>query len=328
MSRHLATILMLSAALTGCGATPLVPSGANNFGPQVAAGWTSIRVTPEGTTGVDPCLIERKAGGYAIAYASDTLGDKHVYVTVSPDGQRWSAPVSVGKGPLTDEAPSLCEDEKGSLHVIFASNRGMRFGLYEATSTDAATWTDAEALPSDPDQAERPTMVPMASESLALAYETLGGSIHFRTRSAQGTWSAPSTVFDGAGDPTMALGADGKLVIAYKSYGKLYLRTQDPLGTWGAATVLSASGDVETPSLTRDAHDGWWLVCAEQSGDNWKLQERSTNRGTWSTEASLTAGPTDDEHPSALVNHSGERVLAFGVSSGARRGGIYFASHP
>lgn len=317
-----ALILSLTLALAGCGQNALMggPDGAG--APQVTAGWTLTRVTPEGVRAIEPSLIERKAGGFAIAYATDKLGDRHVYCTTSSDGQRWSAPVAIAKSGVTDESPALYEDAAGTLHLLFASNRSQRFGLYEATSADGASWSEAAALPEDPDQSYRPTVATLSSGTVALAYETLGGALRFRTRSLQGSWSEATTIHAGGGDPALSVLPDGRLALAYRSYGMLQLRSRSVIGTWSEPSELGSAG--AAPSLSTDREGSLWLVYAEGE-EAAKLQERRGDGKTWTAGSRLTAGDTDDLDPAAIVTRSGERVVTWGVKKDGRGQGLFFA---
>ncbi len=316
-------LISLALTLTGCGQNALMGGPSVSAAPQVTAGWTLTRVTPEGVRAVEPSLIERQGGGFAIAFSSDKLGDQHVYCTTSPDGSRWTAPVAVAKGPLTDESPALYEDAAGTLHLFFASNRSQRFRLYETTSPDGQTWSEAAALPEDPDQSYRPSVATLANGTLALAYETLGGAIRFRTKSAQGAWSEAATVHAGGGDPALAALSDGRLVVAYRSYGKLQTRTRSAAGAWGEASDLGTAG--EAPSLAAVTQGGLWLVYAAETDAAYKLTERKLEGAAWTSETGLTTGDTDDEDPAAIVTRSGERVMVWGARKDGRGQGLFFA---
>lgn len=318
-----ATLISLTVALTGCGQNALMSGPSSSGAPQVTAGWTLNRVTPEGVRAVEPSLIERQDGSFAIAFSTDKLGDQHVYCTTSPDGARWSAPVAVAKGPLTDESPALFEDAAGTMHLLFASNRSQHFRLYETTSREGQSWSEAVALPEDPDQSYRPTVAMLANGSLALAYETIGGALRFQTRNPQGTWGEAATVHAGGGDPALAALPDGRLMLAYRSYGKLQLRSRSAAGAWSEASDLGSTG--EAPSLSTDNQGGLWLVFAGEADTAMKLTERRGDGKTWTAGAELTTGNTDDEHPAAIVTRSGERVMTWGVRQDGRGQGLFFA---
>lgn len=317
-----ATLICLALALTGCGSNALMGVPGTGGAPQVAAGWTVSKVTPDGVRAAEPSLLERQAGTFAIAYHSTRLADRHVYVTTSADGQRWSAPAPVAPGALSDESPALYEDAAGTLHCLFASNRTQRYRLYESTSADGASWSEAIALPEDPDQSYRPSVATLGG-TLALAYETIGGALRFRTRGPQGTWSEATTVHQGGGDPALAALADGRLMLAYRSYGRLQVRSRSAAGVWSEASELGTSG--EAPSLAPDGQGGLWLVFAAEAGDTLKLTERRGDGKSWAAGAELTAGDTDDQDPAAIVTRSGERVMTWGAAKDGRGQGLYFA---
>lgn len=318
-----AALICLALTLTGCGTTALMSGPGASGAPQVAAGWTVTRVTPEGVRAVEPSLVERKAGGFAIAFATDKLGDRHVYCTTSPDGARWTPPVPVARGPLTDESPVLYEDASGTMHLFFASNRSQRFRLYETTSADGQAWSEAAPLPEDPDQSYRPSVAPLANGTLALAYETIGGAVRFRTRSAQGAWGEAATVHAGGGDPALAALPDGRLMLAYRSYGQLQTRSRSAAGAWSEPSELGTAG--EAPSLSSDGQGGLWLVYAAETDAALKLTERRLEGKTWSAGTGLTGGDTEDQDPAAIVTRSGERVMAWGARKDGRGQGLFFA---
>ncbi|MNX71732.1 hypothetical protein D3C86_1030570 [compost metagenome] len=322
MVRSLAT-LIAAAALTGCGANGMQGAPIGDAAPQVAQGWQSVKVAPDGTA---PCLVSRKAGGYALAYATDKLGDRHVYFTSSSDGERWTPPVAIAKGPLSDEAPALCEDASGTLHLFFGSNRTERYAVYETTSTDGQGWSAPEALPDDlkDDQdGNFPAIAPLPSGGLAIAYETYAG-IRFRTRSAQGKWTSGETVATTAGEPALTAGPDGKITLAYASYQKLYVRTRTAQGAWTAPAALTGAS-ADRPALASDGKGGLWLVHAQEAGDFSNLAERSYANGRWSEATALTLGATDDQAPSALFLPDGKRAVAWSSSKAGRASGLYFA---
>lgn len=322
MVRSLATLIAV-AALTGCGANGMQGALLSEATPQVAPGWTSVKVAPHGS---EPCLIARKAGGYAIAYATDKLGDRHVYFTASTDGERWTSPVAVAKGPLSDEAPALCEDDAGALHLFFGSNRDERYAVYETTSTDGQGWSAPEALPAelkDDQDGNFPAIAPLPSGGLAIAYETYAG-IRFRTRSAQGKWSNGETVATTAGSPALTAGSDGKITLAYMAYRKLYVRSRSTMGGWTAPTAL-AGVPAESPALASDGKGGLWMVHAQKAGEIWSLAERTLASGRWSEATALTLGETDDQAPSPLFLSGGKRAVAWGSTKDGRSSGLYFA---
>lgn len=322
MVRSLAT-LIAAAALTGCGAGGMQGALISDAAPRVAPGWTSVKVAADG---IEPCLVSRKAGGYAIAYATDKLGDRHVYFTSSADGARWTPPVAIAQGPLSDEAPALCEDAAGSLHLFFGSNRDERYAVYETTSSDGQAWSAAEALPAelkDDQDGNFPAIAPLPSGGLAIAYETYAG-IRFRTRNAQGKWTSGETVATTAGAPALAVGSDGKIALAFMSYQKLYVRGRSAAGAWTAPTEL-AGVPAETPALTADGQGGWWMVHTQQTGEYWNLAERTFASGRWSEAIALTLGETDDQTPSALFLGGGKRAVAWGSTKDGRASGLYFA---
>lgn len=322
MARRLAT-LIAACALTGCGANGMQGAPLSEATPQVAAGWRSVKVAPHG---IEPSLISRKAGGFALAYATDKLGDRHVYFTASADGERWTPPVAIAKGPLSDEAPALCEDASGQLHLFFGSNRDEQYVVYEATSTDGRAWSAPAALTTageDDREANFPSIAPLPSGGLALAYESLSG-IRFRTRDAQGAWTDAETVATTAGSPALSVGPDGKVTLAYTAYQKLYTRTRSSLGAWTAPSALPGA-PAESPALASDGQGGLWLVTAQQAAASWNLAERTFTSGRWSEATGLTLGETDDLTPSALLLPGGKRAVAWSSSKDGRASGLYFA---
>lgn len=323
MSRAL-TILAATIALAGCGSNTLLPVASVAVTPQVAAGWTTTQVTPSTSRGSEPCLVERHAGGFAIAYVKNKLGDHHVYFTTSPDGSNWSTPVVVAKGSLTDDAPALYEDELGKLHLVFASNRSLSFALYEATSTDGVTWSDAQALPEDLEEAYHPAVAILPDGGMALSYETIGGSIRFLTRPKSGKWSKAITVDDGL-EPCLLGMKDGSVLLSFNASDHLACRVRSAEGTWGAQLTVSETSAAETPWLSMDGAGSVFLSYVEKTSGVSKLVERKRQGGSWATAISLTMGPTVDSHPAAIITKSGEHALAWAYSSDALPGGIAFA---
>ena len=321
-------VIAIATTLSGCGTLVLpraTPQPATT--PQLASGWQVMSVTGAESDAIDPALIERKAGGYVLAYATDRLGDKHVFVTTSPDGVRWSTPVAVAKSELTDESPALWEDAHSRIHLLFASNRTNQYGLYEATSSDAVAWGNAVTLPADTQEAYHPSAALLASGSAAIAYETLGGTLRFRTRAADATWGDPSTVYQGGADPSLVAQPDGSLVVAFKSYQRLYLRSRSTMGVWSQSAEVPVESEAETPCLALDGHGGLWMVYAQQDGMNWKVSERHSDGHAWGSPADVALGGLDNEHPAGLINRAGERVLAWSAAGSLRGAGIFFARH-
>lgn len=319
MIRRVVAMLALTA-LTGCGALGAgVPVAGGT--PSLVDGWKAVAVTPQGVRATHPSLIARRAGGYMLAYASEKLGDRHVYLTQSADGQRWSPPVVVARGPLTEEAPALYEDPQGQLHLIFSSNRNQAFALFETTSADGATWTDAQALPADDDQCYRPAVTLLPAGGVALAYETLGHGIRLRTRAVSGAWSAPSDVQDEGGDVAIAAAPDGTLTLAFASYGHLCSKVRSVSGSWSAAVTLD--DEAGTPALAGEA-TGTWLLYAAKEGGGSKICEQMLASGSVATSSRLTTGTTTDDAPAACLAPDGSHLAAWS-SAGAPGGGtIYF----
>lgn len=315
------TILAASIALAGCGPSTLLAALPQDSTPQGAAGWTTSQVTPTSSRAVEPCLIERKAGGLAIAYVRNKLGDHHVYFTTSLDGSSWSTPVVVARGALSDDSPALYEDEAGKLHLVFASNSAMRFALYEATSTDGITWSDAQALPADLEGSYHPAVAALQDGAMAMSYETIGGSLRFLTRSKTGTWSKAITVDEGVEPNLLALG-DGTVLMSFNTTDHLACRLRSTDGTWGSQQEVSETAGAETPWLSKDAAGDVYLSYADQSSGTRKLVERKRQGTSWAAADSLTTGSTQDTHPSAIFTRSGEHVLAWAFSSDVLPGGI------
>lgn len=312
--------LMLCAvlALTGCGEARL-NAPAPTAAAQVASGWTATAVRTAGTSATHPALVERATGGLALAYGTAKLGDRHVYVTTSPDGEAWSPPVLVAKGSTTDEAPTLFEDAQGALHLIFSSNRERAFALYEATSTDGKAWSDATVL-TDDDACYRPAATATPTGA-ALAYETLGHGLRVRTRTGSGAWSTPVAVCNEGGDVALAADAEGLLHLAYEAQGRIQHRTRNAAGTWSAAEALTEGRETLAPALAI-APTGPWLLFTE-SGDASKICEQTP--GARALEARITTGTTDDTAPAALVARDGTYLAAWTSSEGRAGGTLYVA---
>lgn len=324
MIRRSLLMLLTAALLSGCGAGRLPISGSPFSAPQMtlAPGWSAApAITQDDPRGSS--LLARQSGGFALAYETRKLGGKDVFVTLSADGERWSAPVAVGKTPRTEQEPALWEDASGTLHLIYASNESGRFQLYASSSTDGQEWSQPVAFTKESDQANSPSVTVTPGGGVAVAYENVGGECLVIASSDGEVWGLSRRIDASGGDPAIAHDGEGLRVVFHRDEQLFERRERE--GAWSEAIRLPGSAGMREPSLARVGGTLKLAYSVAGSNGEWKLALRDGGPTDWGQEQVLVQGPDDHGFPSLAAGRDGGSWLAWGISRLTEERGIFVA---
>ena len=313
MSRRLALVAIaaLAIALAGCGGKK--PGGVVAVTSTTIDGQRVAKLGFGGEGGEKPALLRRADGGYALAYAGTRQGQRKIYFTSSPDGERWAPPEAVAAGELSDQAPALAEDQAGRLHLFFASNRGGEAPeLYHAEAVGEAF---GAPTPIAGFEGAQDLAVAAGPQGLTLVAEVMGAGL-LAAESADGaTWSAPSEVVPAGAEPALAALPDGRCLVAYQLEGKIWL-SPGRAGAWEPATeAASGNGRLRDPGLAWAGAQGL-LVYSEKGESGLALRARSLD-ATFSPAAAQapSAGPGDHRGVAISLGPDGSKAFAWGMKT-------------
>jgi hypothetical protein len=322
MIRRTLFTFLTASLLAGCGAGlpgTSQPYAAPHF--TLAPGWAAAPAATLDAPRV-ASLISRKAGGFALAYDTQKLGGKDVFVTLSSDGQRWSTPVVVGKTRRTEESPALWEDASGKLHLIYSGNVSGGFQLYASSSTDGTTWDEPVVITNENEQAKTPAIT-RTPKGVALAYQTMGGSCEVMTSSDGEVWGLARRIDVSGGDPAIAHDGEG-LRVVYHRNEKLYERVERQ-GVWSDAVQVPGSAAMREPAIARISGTLTLAYSTLSPDGTWKLVARDAGPSGWGQEQDLVQGPDDHGFPSLAEGPNGGSWLAWGISRLTEERGIFVA---
>lgn len=322
MMRRLLFPLLTSALLAGCG-TGLPAGNAPFEAPAftLAAGWASAPAAtlyaPRASS-----LVARKAGGFVLAYDTQKHGGKDVFVVTSSDGERWSAPVSVGQTRFIEEKPALVEDAEGKLHLIYASNTSGTYQLYASTSSDGKAWDTPAAITAAEGHAKAPALA-VTPTGVALAYQDLGGACHVMRRSLGGEWGPGRLVDVSGGMPALAHDGEGLRVIFHRQE-KLF-ESVERAGNWSKAVQISGAGPMREPALARIAGKLSLAYSVQTSRGTWQVATQVVGPSGWGQEQVLVEGPDNHGNPALAEGPNGGSWLAWGISRLTEERAIFVA---
>jgi hypothetical protein len=322
MSRRLLFTLLTSTLLAGCG-TGLPGTNQPFEAPAftLAAGWVSA---PAATLDAprSSSLVARKAGGFALAYDTQKLGGKDVFVVLSADGERWSAPVAVGQTRRTEEEPALYEDAEGKLQVIYASNQSGTFQLYASASADGKTWDEPTAITDENGHAKAPSVTRTPS-GIAVAYQDLGGSCRVMRRTDAGSWG-PSRQVDASGAaPAVVYDGEGLRVVFQR--GETLYECVERSGNWSPAVQVPGTMGMREPAIARIGGKLMLAYGAQTPSGAWRLAAMEHGASGWGNEQVLVEGPDDQGYPCLAEGRNGGSWFAWGISRLTEERGIFVA---
>lgn len=322
MMRRALLALFTVSLLAGCGTD--MPGASHPFEMPaftLAPGWSA---SPAATLDLprSSSLLARKAGGFALAYDTQKHGGKDVFVVLSQDGQRWSAPLAVGQTRRTEQDPVLWEDESGKLHLVYAANSTGNFQLYATASTDGKTWEDPVAFTRESDQAKAPSLT-RTPKGIALAYQDLGGACWVMQRASGEAWGLPKQIEASGGDPAIAYDGEGLRLVFHRNE-QLFERVERQ-GVWSAAVRIPGSAAMQEPVLARIGGKLKLAYSTLSSNGTWKLAVRESGPSGWGQEQDLVHGPDDHGFPSLAEGQDGGTWLAWGISRLTEERGIFVA---
>lgn len=322
MIRRTLLAFLAASMLAGCGTGmpgSTQPIELPTF--TLAPGWSA---SPSATLDAPrvSSLVARKAGGFALAYDTQKLGGKDVFVTLSADGKNWSAPVVVGQTRRTEESPALWEDQDGKLRLIYTSNDSGAFQLYASASADGKTWEAPVAITRETDHAKAPA-VTRTPTGVAVAYQSMGGACEVMQSSDGEVWGLARRIDVSAGDPAIAHDGTGLRVVFHRNE-KLYERIERQ-GTWSEAVQVPGTAGMREPAIARIAGKLTLAYSTLSSKGTWKLAVREAGPSGWGQEQDLVQGPDDHGFPCLAEGPEGGSWLAWGISRLTEERGIFVA---
>jgi len=323
MIRRALLTVFTASVLAGCGTG--MPGMSQPFEmPQftLAPGWTAEPAATLDYPRVS-ALLARKAGGFALAYDTQKLGGKDVFVTLSQDGKTWTSPVVVGKTGRTEESPALWEDAQGKLHLVYASNDSGSFQLYASSSRDGKAWAEPVAITDEIEHAKAPSVTRTPGGGVAIAYQTLGGACEVMQSSDGEVWGLSRRIETSGGDPAICHDGEGLRVVFHRNE-KLYERVERK-GVWSEAVQIPGAAAMREPAIAAIAGKVTLAYSTLSSNGAWKLALREAGPSGWGQEQDLVQGPDDHGYPSLAEGTEGGSWLAWGISRLTEERGIFVA---
>ncbi len=147
-----------------------------------------------------PQLIESKANTLLIVYQSNQDGNNNIYLKRSEDkGRTWSSPIQLTNDSESDEVPNICEDNNGTLLVVYTRMISGKGDIYLVKSTDdGLTWSSPIAVTSTPSINEyEPAVAQDSSGMYYIGYTVFDWGVQdseiylINSTSYAGPWSSP-----------------------------------------------------------------------------------------------------------------------------------------
>jgi hypothetical protein len=120
-----------------------------------------------------------------------------VYLTSSPDGKAWEAPVMLSAGKASDNKSTLAIAPTGELVMVWRHLEGEAYGLRWSSSADGHRWREPKTIPVACAAVDRPKLSADNAGRIWLCYEG-DGRIWACWRDAAQGWSQPLAIQTGA----------------------------------------------------------------------------------------------------------------------------------
>ncbi|MEE9175480.1 MAG: exo-alpha-sialidase [Thermodesulfobacteriota bacterium] len=107
-----------------------------------------LHVTNDESIETFPTMIQDSDGIYWLAFARQTgWPNKYdIFLTKSEDGNRWTEPEKVSRGPANNNYIDFIQDKNGLYWMAFTSERTGNEDIFVMGSYDAQTWSEPELL--------------------------------------------------------------------------------------------------------------------------------------------------------------------------------------
>ncbi len=304
--------------------------------------WSSLpnpSVTGNATDRVALAVDSR--GRLQLVWTELTVQGGQVFHAAYADGA-WTVPVQLSSSPGYAGFPSIAVDARDRVHIVWYGFDGTFYQIYYRRF-DGVTWTPEAALTSEAVDATNPSigLGPEGHVHVAwfrqnrnatlneVAYLRLEGSAtpaELRTVSTPGVDSI---------DPTLAVGADGTVRLAWSalvgSLERIQYRERAVNGSWGPTELVSpAAVGGRHPSLALPSPGAIRLAW---EGSDGQIYLQSREGGAWASPIGLTAAGAN-RYPSARWAQfhedacSGQFELVWTHEEGAVRSLAYAVPEP
>lgn len=319
MSLRTALALALVLSLSACGTASRAGS-ALGVAATTIDGRAVAKLGFGAEGGEKPALIKRAAGGYVLAYAGTRVGQRHIYVATSADGERWGKAQVASAGAFSDQAPALAEDQDGKLHLFFASNRsGETQALYHAVEAGGAFGAATEVAGFEGAQ---DLAVAYGAKGFTVVAEVMGAGLLAATSPDGATWSEASEVAPAGAEPAACALPDGRTLVAYQLEGKIKLQASTD-GGWSKATdAASGASRLRDPGLAWEGTSG--LLAYSEKGDAGMALHARTLDPTFEPAAAEapSAGSGDHRGVAIVSDHNGSWTFAWGMKTTSGQQGV------
>ena len=296
--RCLASIALATAVIAAAG------------GGAAATGWQAPvdAAGPGGWSFVD-VAIDAQGGAVAVWRRFDGDGGWSVVAARRPSGGRWSPPVAISAGDDKPSLPTVAVDPTGNAVAVWKVWRADLAAerIRVASSRAGGGWSEPVSLADDGGFIASGAQVAIDADGRATVVWSqvveYGGGYVVRaaSRAPDGAWSEPADLSDrdrdAAGDPQVAVGADGAATAVWLSHlpGDARWVVQSASrprgGSWSAepADLSAADGVASGPRAVIDAGGDVTAAWSRRIDDRFAVEAaRRVAGGSWTAPVELS----------------------------------------
>ncbi len=270
--------------------------------------------------------IDGSGNAIAIWSTFDSAGHDLQTATRAAGGS-WSAPTDLSAPGQYVSHPQMAVNERGDAVAIWELGEEDKAAVAVAQRSPGGSWTTPTELTAPEPSAGSPQVaIDGAGDAIAVWYRGTGANrlIQASTRTAGGTWTAPSNVSPegSVSEPHVTMDEAGDMVTLWLrsegAYTVLQVAERPAGGSWGAPVSLSdPEARAEIPQMATSARGDVIAVWQQYKKLGYTLQtaERAAPGGAWSPAGELSADPIS-HFPALAMNAAGDAVAGWQRSDG------------
>lgn len=280
----------------------------------------------------EPQIAVAPNGGTTVSWGSsrrtgDDPIDEIVWAAHRPAGGSWGPPVKLAEDALR---PHVGVDAEGNTVAVWRQGGDIP-AVRTATLPVGGSWSSPVTL-SDPGQSAGPPRVAVNASGAAvvawLGHDGTDWRVQAASRSAGGTWSAPTTV-SGPGRsaewPEVAIDRQGNAVVVWRRRGvvnvdvdAVQIADLPAGGSWTAPfTVTPDYAHALDPNVVFDEFGNVHAVWRQSNGSNWQTMAARRPAGEpWGYHYQMSVDGQNAFHPVIAVDGQGNAITAWDGSDG------------
>jgi len=265
--------------------------------PAHAAGSWSAPVQLPGLCGVS--IAVNAAGAQATAGFSNA--NMSIQVCASPDGQTWSAPVTLAPGV----SPAVAIAPDGRTVAVWEGGPGTAATLQASVRPPGGQWSPAVTLATDYGQ---PVIGIDGSGNAIAAWVAANGAIDTASLPAGATWTAVTTLAARGQALNLAVNSTGAAIVTWGTRSATLADSGTVLGGFATPVAVGPAPPYPIGHTHVALNDAGEAALAWASGAANLAATRSSG-GTWSTPTQLSASPAGPV--GVAIDGAGDAIAVF-----------------